>query len=298
MTRGTEELEIWLLDILREGIAILEEVPADYWEELAARMVDAKLGGLARRIRTWPALLNQKNGPHQLTEEIADVYLFIQAFQRIDQLPASHQIDLLITGGVIQKKEPVLAGKPVEDHWLVTGQYHGEEENLKYRRTWLLGETTGKAALLLDYAWGRNDFTEHWITGSAFTGAIVYYPSNYPQRALVKSFELSKRPYEMPEGFEEINAMLFQYAKAIADNPWLFSFPCLLNQCRPVFQKPNWLLLDKNNQVISLAESPDGYWNLLALSAGKTINLFAQWENNKLLPLAVWRQGQLIPLTK
>jgi hypothetical protein len=243
-------------------------------------------------------MLTQKNGPHRLTEEIADLYLFIQAFQRFNQLSTPLQIDLLITGGAIQKKEQVKAGKAVEDHWLVAGQYHGEEENLKYRRTWLLGETTGKSALLLDFAWGRNDFTEHWITGSAFVGAIVYYPSNYPQRALVKSFELSKRSYEMPEGFEDINEMLFQYAKAIAHNPWLFSFPCLLNQCRPVFQKSNWLLLDTNNQAISLAESPDGYWNLLALSAGKALNLFGQWENNSLLPLSAWRKGSLIALTK
>lgn len=298
MNEGTQELEVWLLDILREGIAILEEAPADYWEELAARMVDAKLGGIARRIRTWPAIIAQKEGPRRLIEEIADLYLFIQAFQRIGQLSPTRQIDLLTTAGVTQKKENIKAEKAIEDHWLVIGQYRGEEENLKYRRTWLLGETTRKAALLLDFAWGRNDFTEHWITGSVFYGSIVYYPSNYPQRALVKSFESSNRDYEMPFGFADFNVMLLEYAKALADNPWLFSFPCLLNQCRPAFDGQNWILVDKTKQNISLAGSPNGYWKLLALSAGKALNLFGQWENNQLLPLSTWRNDQLIALTK
>lgn len=298
MIGGIEELERWLLDILREGIAMLEQAPGDYWEELAGHMVDARLGVLARRIRSWPGLLTQRNGAQRLAEEIAEVYLLIQAFQRIDRLSPLQQIDVLTTGGLTHKKDQVKAGKPVRDHWLVAGQYFGEEENLRYRRTWLLGEKTGKTALLLDFTWGRQDFSEHWATGSAFTGEIVYYPSNYPQRALVLAFEWLNKPYEIPVGFEEFRSMLLHYSKASAAHPWLFSFPCLLQNCRPLFQEERWLLADQNRQIISLAESAKGHWDLLALSAGIPLSLFGQWENEQFLPLSTWRNGQLIPLTK
>lgn len=298
MTSGIEELEQWLLDILREGIAMLEQAPDDYWEELAGHMVDAKLGGLARRIRSWPGLLTERNGARRLAEEIAEVYLFIQAFQRISQLSPIRQMDVLTTGGLTHKKEKVKTGKPIHDHWLVVGQHFGEEENLRYRRTWLLGEKTAKIALLLDFVWGRNDFTEHWVTGSAFTGDIVYYPSNYPQRALVLAFEWLNKPYEIPAGFEEFHSMLLHYTRALAAHPWLFSFPCLLLDCRLLFREERWLLVDRDNNTIPLAESTEGYWPLLALSAGAPLSLFGQWENDHFLPLSTWRRGQLIPLTK
>ena len=70
MSRGVEELKTWLLDMLREGLAALASAPPDYWESLAARMVDAKLGSIARRIRAWPALLALPDGEKKLIEEI------------------------------------------------------------------------------------------------------------------------------------------------------------------------------------------------------------------------------------
>lgn len=298
MTRGIQELERWLLDILREGIAMLEQAPDDYWEELAGHMVDAKLGGLARRIRSWPGLLTQPDGARRLAEEVAEVYLLIQAFQRLDRLSPTQQIDVLTAGGLTHKKEQVRTGKPVHDHWLVAGQYFGEEENLRYRRTWLLGEKTGKAALLLDFAWGRQEFAEHWVAGSAFTGDIVYYPSNYPQRALVLAFEWLNKPFEIPGGYEDFHSMLTRYAKALAAHPWLYSFPGLLLNCRLVFHEERWLLIDRDNRTLPLAESREGHWPLLALSASAPLSLFGQWENDRFLPLSTWRNGQLIPLTK
>lgn len=298
MTRGTEELEVWLLDIFREGVAVLEAAPADYWATFSARMVDAKLSAIGRRIRTWPEILSQQDGARRIVEEVADLYLYVQAFKRINQLPPLRQLDLLTAGGVTQKKETIKAAKGIQDHWLVIGQKQGEEENLKYRRTWLLGESTENRALLLDFAWGREDFAEQWTVGSVFSGIVVYYPSNYPQRALVKSLEWSKRPYDMPAGDEEIQAMLFRFTKAWKDNPWLFSFPAQLNNCLPVFQEKIWSLIDKYQRIIRLADTPGEYWDLLALSAGKPLHLFGEWENSQFLPLSSWHDNRLIPLTK
>jgi len=51
MADGLKELEIWLGDLLRDGLASLNNREAAYWEELGARMVSAKLGGIGRRVR-------------------------------------------------------------------------------------------------------------------------------------------------------------------------------------------------------------------------------------------------------
>lgn len=50
MAGGLEELERWLTDRLRQGLAQLPGQTA-IWEELARRMIDAQLPGLAYRLR-------------------------------------------------------------------------------------------------------------------------------------------------------------------------------------------------------------------------------------------------------
>lgn len=299
MTGGVEELEQWLLDMLRAGAAGLAEAPPDYWEDLAARMVDAKLGGVARRIRAWPAMLTGEEGPRRLVGEIADLYLYAQAFRRLDELTPDRRVDLLATGGVNQKKESVRKQADTrKDHWLAAGQIQGQEDNLKYRRTWFIGESTGLMALLLDYAWGRNDFAENWVTGSVFSGELVFYPSNYPQRALVKSLEWSQRPYDMPDAPDRAEAMLSRYARALALNPWLYTFPCLLRRGRVLLTGREWVLIDKERRKLPLEKEPAGGWQLAALSAAHPIDIFGEWDGNRFRPLTVISNQRLIPLTK
>lgn len=296
MSRGVEELKAWLLDMLREGLAPLAQAPPDYWEELAARMVDAKLGSIARRIRAWPALIALPDGEQKLIEEIAAQYLYIRAFQRIKQLEPARQMDLLVNGGLNLKKDKVRQGETFQDCWLVIGSQNGEEDNLRFRRTWLLGEKQGRMALLLDFVWGRNDFTENWLVGGVFVGELVFYPSNYPLRALVKSFEWSQKPYDLPAGFETADFLTAHYAKALAANPWLFSFPCLLNQCRLVRSEANWFLIDKNRRQLALLPAGKANWKLLALSGGAPLTVFGEWDGKHFSPLSVIKEQGVIAL--
>ena len=48
---GAEELETWLLDLMRQGLADLPARPRSFWETAAARLVDNQLPGLAAVLR-------------------------------------------------------------------------------------------------------------------------------------------------------------------------------------------------------------------------------------------------------
>ncbi len=48
---GLEELERWLRDLVRQGLAHAQKQPARYWDAMAARLVDAQAPGLARWLR-------------------------------------------------------------------------------------------------------------------------------------------------------------------------------------------------------------------------------------------------------
>ena len=296
MSNGVEELETWLLDMLREGTALLEQAPADYWEELSARMVNAKLGSIARRIRAFPTLLKSVDGPEKMTAELAGLLLFVRAFRRMDAWPPARQMDLLITGGVNLKKNRAREGKALKDHWLVIGQQSGEEEKLRFRRTWLLGEQTAKTGLLLDFAWGRNDFTEHWITGSVFKGEIVFYPSNFPLRCLVKSFAWSTEAFMSPAGYATFLEMQIAYTQALEANPWLYAFPCLISQAWPIFSDGAWLLLDGKHKQIPLSGESAGLWKSLALSGGRAIRVFGEWNGTSFHPLSIIEEQRIVQL--
>ncbi|HEX5889724.1 MAG TPA: SWIM zinc finger family protein, partial [Pyrinomonadaceae bacterium] len=42
---GLKELELWLRDLLRHGLAAAQTRPIDYWEQMAARLIDAQAPG-------------------------------------------------------------------------------------------------------------------------------------------------------------------------------------------------------------------------------------------------------------
>ncbi|MGD1941949.1 MAG: SWIM zinc finger domain-containing protein, partial [Leptolyngbyaceae cyanobacterium] len=53
---GLADLEQWLQDIVRQGLATLPNQPYRFWDQAAARLVDAQAPGLARRVRSLASI--------------------------------------------------------------------------------------------------------------------------------------------------------------------------------------------------------------------------------------------------
>ena len=297
MSDGVGELENWLHDLIDQGLATVEQLPSEFWEEFASRMVDAKLGGIGRRIRQLNALLSLEKWHELLLRELAELHLFVQAFKKMPQLSEAMQQDVLQVAGVNVKKDEVLKQVGYQDQWLVIGQQSGTEENLTFRRTWLWGATGGRAALLLDFTWGRNPFPVEWIVGTVVIGEIVYYPGAFPQRALIRRFQLSKEPFDGLSGYEFLEAMQGKYAEALAANPWLRNFPCLLESVTPVYSKGEFLLVDQQKKQLPFSGAEDQKWKLMALSTGQPIHVFGEWNGQRFLPLSIISNNRIVSLS-
>src|SRR5262249_27210919 len=48
---GLKELELWLRDLVRHGLAATQTRSLDYWEQMSRRLIDAQAPGVARRVR-------------------------------------------------------------------------------------------------------------------------------------------------------------------------------------------------------------------------------------------------------
>lgn len=293
MAAGLAELESWLLDLFRQGLATLEGQADSYFNDLAARMVDAKLGTLARRIRQLPLLMNAANWHEKILAELGEIYLLLRAFQRLEQQPEPLQDDLLSLAGVNFKKEDILGLEAMADQWLVAGQTEeAEDANLLARRTWLIGEATGKVALLLDFSFGGAGFETNFKLGTVLRAAVVFYPSAHPQRAILQQFEYSEAAFSLRNGFAALAAFADAYAGALSKNPWLSRFPAFLEEVVPVFHQKQFLLVDAQRKQLPLNAPDDLGWKLVAMSCGKPIHIFGTWDGEVFTPLSVVVEGQ------
>jgi hypothetical protein len=296
MDQGVGELDKWLQQLARLGLAHLANAPEE-WETLAARMVDAKLGSIARRLRLCQPLFQQEDWVEEVTAEIGRLYLFVRAWQRKSTLEADQKRELLQVAGWNLRKEHILLEPGIQDNWLVLGLTSGEEEKLRYRRTWFRGEKTGKYALLLDFAFGNQGFEDQWVTGSVLKGTLAYYPGQPKIRAVFKTYQSSREPYEATAAYASLKEVQTNYAQALGASPWLLSFPALIDEVMPVYNQDEetFVLVDTEKAYLPMKPIA-GNWKLLALSGGQPITCFGEYDGHSFLPISALANGRVILL--
>ena len=221
MKEGMVDFQRWLEDLSNQGLSRFLDRPVTSWEAMEKRMVDCKMPGLAKQI----SILRTIDSETQLSEYVLDViakcHLAARALQFFETMPELEQYDLLSFLGVTFKKTDVLKDKGVVDAWLGLGVFEGRDsDQLRFRKTHFLGLNTGKKATILDYAWGDGKFEDEYEPGKAFQGEMVYYPSSFVQRALLRpGFDTVDMSKEI-EGVA-LNDALDEYAEAISRNPWI-----------------------------------------------------------------------------
>lgn len=296
MQSGVEELELWLLDMIQHGLSEISHQDSNYWELFAAKMQDAKLGGIARRIRRMPALLEKENWHERLLKELSQLYLFVQSYKQFHSLPELIQEEILTVAGVNRKRAELLEQDGVKDQWLVLSVSLEMEDKLFSRKTYMLGSKSGQIALVLDYNYGIPKFDLNWQVGSAFNAELVFYPLPYPLRALVKKHISSSVPLDTVAHYTDIETFAYAYAEAIAANPWLPSFPCLLADIHIVKKGQLLLLADSKGYSIPLLMEGSAAWSLLAVSVGQTFTVFGEWNDHYFRPMTILKEGRVISL--
>jgi hypothetical protein len=291
---GLAELDLWLRDLVRNGLAAAQTQPASFWERAAARMVDAQAPGVARRIRELPGVIagganSERGWQARLLERLAKLHLLSEGSQRLDRLPPATQADLRTAIGWTFKQEELTQQAGVRDLWFIAGQRVVEEDRLRVQRTWLFGQTSGRAALLLSFAASKQSFELTLPVGALLDAELVFYPSAAPLRALLKG---EHQTVALPGGGFPLETAppavaRAAYAAALACQPWLEVFPLALGAVIPLVREERWFVRDAENRVWPLALSYPATWELLALSGGHPINLVAEWDGETLWPLAV-----------
>lgn len=295
---GLEDLERWLLDTLRRGLATVASDDARFAEHIAARAADASLGGLSRQLRLLDALpSSQPDWAESTLGVLSDIWTAIRAFNHRDRLPAALLHDLQTCLGIAAKKEEALSGNDlVDDTWAIVGRREEPVENqLLSRRTWLLGARSGRYALLLEYAFGlAGTLPPGFEPGELVKGTLAFYPSAFPLRATpVEHIQgLNKKVEKLP-GYADCNAMSQAWATALGKQPWLTLFPAAFPALTPVRHGDRCWLRDASGLSLPLAGMSGDGWKLLALSGGRAVALFGEWDGAHFRALSVVAEGRM-----
>jgi hypothetical protein len=299
---GLAELDRWLGDQARQGLAASQQAGYAHWDDIAARMVDAQAPGLAERLRALAAVPHSGAGwDGRLLEEYALLHLLAVAYRRQAELPAPLRETVRSRIGFSLRQADVLSsGQPVRDHWQVLGRRDLEQDRIRVRRTWLRGRKTGRDALLLSFAVAGQAFDDSLTVGAGADADLVFYPGAVPLRAAVLARHdggTGLPGEEAPDG-STIAGLLAGYAAALAADPWLDTWPAVVRIIPARAPAPAVRDTDAGDGgALPLHPGAGDCWPLFALSGGRPVTLASEWTPRGLWPLTAWDEaGGVVPL--
>lgn len=299
VTAGLEELDLFLRDVARQGLASLRERGYAPWERASARLVDAKAPGVASLVRRVGGLVaggGRGDWPGGALELLGRITLLVEGWRRRDALPASEVADLRTQLGGAWKAEEVLQGPGVADRWAVVGQ-RLEVDELNVQRTWLQGRDSGRTALILEFAYGTRSFPTSLAPATEQDAELVFGPGAWPQRALVR--ELQGDPRDLPAlpRAGGCDGACQELARALSRNPWLERVGVGLRRVVPLQRPEGWIARDAEGALLPLDLRDDQGRVLRALSGGHPLDLFGEWDGRGFLPLAAWTRERAVKLS-
>lgn len=289
MHAGLTELDRWLDDRIRTGLADPSLARYATWDDLAARLVDAHAGSLANRIRRLAGLVGASPGWHDdVLAELGLLHLLSQAGRHLGSLPGPLADAVATSVGWQVKQADVLCGVPDTDHWVVAGRSDVREDRIEVRRHWLRGTSSGKWALCLSFAAYQQSLDTSLRVGTSLHADLHRYPGPALRSLVGARHALPVDPVAPPsqtiaEGCDEVGSMLVV-------EPWLDRLPVTI-RARLARSGEAWALADATGSLPILdartRKFDAGLAMLLAVSEGRAVDLTVEWTPHGVVPLSI-----------
>lgn len=292
MRAGLVELDRWLVDRMRNGLADPALARYDTWDHLAARLVDAQAGALANRVRRLAGLVGASPDWHsEVLAEMGLLHLLAEAGLRVPELPGALADAVAASTGWQVRKADVLAGVPDTDDWLVAGRSDQREDRIEVRRVWLFGLTSGRWAMLLSFAAYQQALDDSLTVGTVVPADLHRYPGP-ALRALMGRSDAVRDA----EGLVAVSVAdaCDSIGSAVAAEPWLERFPAMV-RAAPTVMDGRWVLSDETGALPLLGDERS-LAKLVAASAGSAVPITVEWTPHGVVPLAVGSDDRILDI--
>ncbi|MBA8793017.1 hypothetical protein FHX74_000611 [Friedmanniella endophytica] len=297
MDAGVDDFSRWLTDLARTGTAAARQQPYGWWDQVAARLVDAQLPGLAEDVRSVGGeVAGRTDWAAALLRALGRWWTATRAWLGRDRLDDDQLGDLRAYLGWSVASESVRRRGSVRDRWLVLGAHRTDDGRLLQQRTWLRGAESGLTVQFLDFAAGGQVLPVARTVGSTLEAAVALYPGRGPRRGLFVDEPLVVATGETPPAGTPPAQVAEAFAALVAANPWAQRMPVLLDRVTvgPDPERPGRLVAaaaDGTGFALTADVEP---WPLLALTGGRADRLFGEYEHGRLRPLAAAVGGGLV----
>jgi hypothetical protein len=292
---GLVELDRWLDDRLRTGLSDPALARYATWDDVAARLVDARAGALANRVRRLAGVVGARPDWHEVVlAELGILHLLAQAGQRVPRLPAPLADAVATVCGWQSRQADVLAGVPDTDTWVVAGRSDTREDRIEVRRTWLRGVRSGGWAMVLSFAAYRQSLDDSLGVGQVIVADLHRYPGP-SMRALVGTIHdaaAGARPAAPPAG--TVAEACDSVGTMLAAEPWADRVPATM-LAAPALVAGQWVLSDDTGSL-ALAGDAQGLTTLLAASAGAPVAVTVEWTVDGAVPLSVHLSDRVLDI--
>ncbi|MDO4783648.1 MAG: SWIM zinc finger family protein [Propionibacteriaceae bacterium] len=291
VSAGLAELDRFLADQVREGLATHAAERTERLERIAARMVDAQASAVASRLREIAAAPQVGQWPARLLDDYASLHLLARAWAGRDALPADLAETVRSRVGFTRKVNDVLATPGVRDQWVVLGMRDADEEQVSVRRVWLWGRHSGTRALVLFFSQGRAGLDASLYPGTEIDADLHFYPGRPRLRAAVGTRHGGQ---DRVSGWDHRGTSLAQAVaelrEAVAADPWLESWPVAVWGAPTHHDGEFWLHAEAG---LRLTGTPTDLWRLLAETGSLPTTVFGELSAEGLRPVAFLTGGQV-----
>jgi hypothetical protein len=293
-----EELELWLKDLVRGGLAVAHAKPKSYWYQMADRLVDAQASEIGREIRRMAEIPDSgPDWPERLLHVVGRLYLLIQGSKNFYHLSEEEQADLYAAVGWIPRSLQPEGQLCLRDDWLILGKQITREGKLLIQRTWLWGEASQQPAQILHIAHGKRPQVDASLAvGTVIDADICFYASAFPLKAQIIMHYDTRQIQQFDVGYSSIQSALEHYGWVVTANPWLHYYPMPISSVVAIKSDTESYIQDADGYIIRLNREFEHGWHMRALSADGALSLFGEWDGHELQPLSVWASGRLLEL--
>ena len=294
---GVAELDRWLQDLVRRGLAAAKAEGYGFWDSAAARLVDAQAPGLAGFVRGMGALVNSGPGwPDATVERAARLHLAAQAYGRLDRLPQAVRPDVRSAVGWTVREEELPEENAVADRWLVVGRRVTVGERVTTARTWLIGETSGRFALHLAFGAGGALPAIVALPGAVVRATFAFYPSATPLRAAVRGTPEPDGEFTAVPALSGSSQVAERFAELLAANPFVEAWPVAVSGVVPDLREGSLLLRDAEDEVAP-AHGVDPL-RVFALGGGRPVTVIGEWLGRSLRVVSAVADGRFVHLVE
>lgn len=291
MMEGLVELDRWLEDRMRTGLADPALARYATWDSLAARLVDARAGALANRVRRLAGLVGAApDWQAEVLAELGILHLVAQAGRRLPTLPGDLADAVATASGWQVRQADVLAGVPETDDWLVLGRSDTREDRIEVRRTWVRGAGSGRLAMLLSFAAYQQVLDDSWVVGTVVRADLHRYPGG-SLRALAGTRHGDPLPMQ-PLAATTVAGACDEVGARVAVEPWVERLAVTVTAA-PTVVDGRWVLTDHTGSLPLLA-GPVALGALLGSGGGGPVTVTVEWTPRGLVPLTVHLAGRVL----